>query len=359
MRRLDLHLQRYAFAALAAALLFGASTPLAKSLLGEMSPLVLAGLLYLGSGAGLGALLLLRHFTTRSRRAQVEAPITRKDLPWLAGAVLAGGIAAPVALLWGLSGTPASSASLLLNFEGVITVFVAAAAFHEQVGRRVWLAALIMVAGGMLLAYDPRASLGLSPRALTIVAACALWAIDNNLTRKISGSDPVQITAIKGVVAGTVNVSLSLAAGDALPGASVIGGALVLGFAAYGVSLVLFILALRHLGSARTGSHFGTAPFIGAALAIPLLGETVTLTLILSTLLMALATWLVLTETHEHEHTHERLIHAHRHVHDEHHRHAHDGSEEREPHSHSHVHEPLTHAHPHLPDLHHRHRHRG
>ena len=358
MPRIDFRVQRYAYAALAAAALFGASTPLAKLLLVEMSPLVLAGLLYLGSGVGLGAVYLRRRFLRRVGEPPLEAPFTRNDVPWLAGAILAGGVAAPVTLLWGLAGTPASSTSLLLSFEGVITALVAAIAFHEHVGRRVWLAALVLLAGGVALAYDPRASLGLSPHALAIVAACALWALDNNLTRKISGSDPVQIATIKGVAAGAVNLSLGLAAGSAPPGASVVGGALVLGFTSYGVSLVLFILALRHLGSARTGAHFGTAPFIGAALAIPLLGEAVTFTLILSILLMALATWLVLTETHEHAHTHAGLAHNHRHVHDEDHRHAHLGNEGLEPHTHEHTHAPLSHRHAHLPDLHHRHGHR-
>lgn len=357
MARVDLRLQRFALAALAAAALFGASTPLAKLLVGKMSPVLLAGLLYLGSGVGLGVVYFSRRFLRRVGEPPVEAPFTRTDLPWLAGAILAGGVAAPVTLLWGLSGTPASSTSLLLTFEGVITAFVAAMAFHEQVGRRVWLAALVMLAGGMVLAYDPRASLGLSPHALAIVAACALWALDNNLTAKISGSDPVQIAATKGLVAGTVNVSLSLAAGTALPGASAIGGALIIGFASYGVSLVLFILALRHLGSARTAAHFGTAPLLGAALAIPLLGEPVTAGLVAATALMSIATWLVLTEAHAHEHTHHSIRHAHRHVHDEHHWHAHDGSEGPEPHGHAHAHESTTHAHPHLPDLHHRHGH--
>lgn len=357
MNKIDLSSQRYAFAALAAAALFGASTPLAKLLLGEVSPVVLAGLLYLGSGIGLGLALFACRLVRAKRARSMEAPLGRSDLPWFAGAVLAGGIAAPVTLLWGLSGTPASSASLLLNFEGVITALVAAVVFREHIGFRVWFAALIMLAGGVLLAYDPRESLGLSPRALAIIASCALWALDNNLTRRISGSDPVQIAAIKGVVAGTVNLSRGLAAGGALPGATVICGALILGFAAYGVSLVLFILALRHLGSARTGTHFGTAPFIGAALAISLLGDAVTLMLILSTLLMALATWLVLTETHEHAHTHAGLAHNHRHVHDAHHRHAHLGNEGLEPHTHEHTHAPLTHRHSHLPDLHHRHDH--
>jgi len=349
---IDFRLQRYAFAALASAALFGVSTPLAKLLLGEVSPVVLAALLYLGSGLGLGLVLLVR------RAAKpVEAALSRRDLPWLAGAVVAGGVAAPVVLLWGLRRTLASDAALLLNFETVLTALLAAVIFREAVGRRVWTAAAVMFAAGVLLTYDPAARLAISPHAAAIVLACALWALDNNLTRKISGADPMQIAAIKGLVAGTVNLALGLGAGAALPAAATIAAGTALGFASYGVSLVLFIHALRHLGAARTGAHFGTAPFIGAAVAVPLLGEPVTGALLLATALMAIATWLVLTERHEHEHAHERMLHTHRHAHDEHHRHAHVGDEGPEPHTHEHVHEPMRHSHPHLPDLHHRHEH--
>ena len=357
MARIDLRLQRYAFAALVAAALFGVSTPLAKRLLGDLSPVVLAGLLYLGSGVGLGAFIAARRALARGTANRSEAPLSRGDLPWLAGAVLAGGVAAPVALLWGLGGIAASDAALLLNFESVLTTFIAAVVFREAVGGRVWLAAAVMFAAGALLAYDPQATLRFSPHALAVVAACALWGLDNNLTRRVSAAAPVQIAAIKGATAGSMNLALGLALGGAVPGVAVAGAALALGFASYGVSLVLFIYALRHLGAARTGAHFGTAPFIGAAVAVPLLGEPVTATLLAATALMALASWLVLTETHEHEHTHESLVHTHRHVHDEHHRHEHRADEGAEPHTHEHGHRPITHVHPHLPDLHHRHDH--
>lgn len=353
--RVDLGLQRYAFAALAAAALFGASTPLAKRLLGELSPIMLASLLYLGSGLGLALVLLARRaFGAKSRS---EAALARGDLPWLVGAVLAGGLLAPIVLLWGLAGTAASDAALLLNFESVLTAFIAGALFREAIGRRVWAAAGVMFLAGAVLAYDPSATLAISPRAAAIVAACGLWALDNNLTRRVSGADPVQIAAIKGLGAGAINFALALGMGAALPSASTVAAATVLGFASYGVSLVLFIYALRHLGAARTGAHFGTAPFIGAAIAVPLLGEPITAALAAATALMIVATWLVLTERHEHEHSHEHMVHTHRHVHDEHHRHTHLGDEGAEPHTHEHVHEPMTHAHAHLPDLHHRHEH--
>ena len=355
---IDLRLQRYALLALAAAALFGASTPFAKLLVGTVPPLVLAGLLYLGSGLGLGAVIAARRaFGRAGGSSRAEAPIARADLPWLAGAIVAGGILAPAVLLWGLAGTTASGASLLLNFEGVITTLIAAVLFGEAVGRRVWLAALVMLVAGALLVHDPREPLRLSVHAMGIVAACLLWALDNNFTRKIAGADPVHIAAIKGIMAGATNLAVGLGAGGTLPGVPTLAAAAALGFASYGVSLVLFIYALRHLGAARTAAHFSTAPFIGAALAVPLLGEPVTSALAAAGALMAIATWLVLTETHEHEHTHEHTTHTHRHVHDEHHRHAHRGDEGPEPHAHEHAHGPLTHRHPHLPDLHHRHGH--
>ena len=350
---MDLQIQRYALLALAAAALFGASVPFAKLLLGEMSPVILAGLLYLGSGLGLA---LLR-FAIGTDNHPREAQLTMKDWGWLAGAIVAGGVVAPVLLLWGLSGSGAVDTSLLLNFEGVITTLVAAAFFREAVGTRVWIAALVMLCGGIVLAYDSRALVAISPQSLAILGACLGWAIDNNLTRKVSGADPLVTAMAKGLAAGSFNLGLGFALGGKLPELGLMASALALGFFAYGVSLVLFIYALRHLGAARAGAHFSTAPFIGAALAVPMLGEAITPPLISATALMAIATWLVLTETHGHDHEHERLIHTHRHTHDEHHQHTHLGDEDCEPHAHEHMHEKMKHSHPHVPDLHHRHEH--
>jgi drug/metabolite transporter (DMT)-like permease len=350
---IEFSIQRYALLALAAAALFGASTPFAKLLLGEISPVVLAGLLYLGSGFGLA---LLRLVLVKDHRPH-EAPLAARDWGWLGGAILSGGVIAPVLLLWGLAGSGAAETSLLLNFEGVTTTLVAALLFREAVGARVWLAALVMLAGGFVLAYDPTAPLAFSPQSLAIVGACICWALDNNLTRKVAGADPVATAMAKGLAAGSFNLALGLALGGKFPAFGAAAGALTLGFFAYGVSLVLFIYALRHLGAARTGAHFSTAPFIGAAIAVPLLGEPLTFGLVAATALMAVAIWLVLTESHGHEHQHERMEHTHRHVHDEHHQHAHDGSEGQEPHAHEHMHEPMRHSHPHVPDLHHRHEH--
>jgi drug/metabolite transporter (DMT)-like permease len=352
---MNIAVQRYALFALLAAALFGASTPLAKLLLQDASPLLLAGLLYLGSGSGLLVIRTVRRALVNE--PPVEARLAAADFGWLAAAVVAGGICAPVLLLWGLSGTSAGSASLLLNLESVMTTLIAAVVFREAVDHRIWWAAAIMLAGASLLSYDSATPLGVSMNSLAVAAACMMWALDNNLTRRISAGDPVTIAIVKGLVAGTVNTGLAVAIAARVPDAAGIAGAMLLGLFSYGISLVLFILALRHLGSARTGAHFSTAPFIGAAISIALLHEPLTITFGVALLLMIAATWLVLTEDHLHAHTHEYLAHNHQHCHDDHHQHAHEGGEGPEPHAHPHEHCPLIHAHPHLPDIHHRHEH--
>jgi drug/metabolite transporter (DMT)-like permease len=354
---INLKVQHFALMALFAAALFGLSTPLAKLLLsGNISPIMLAGLLYLGSGFGLLIIWLFLRLreTTASRQ---EKPLQGNDWFWLAGATICGGGLAPVLLLWGLSGSGASSASLLLNLEGVLTTLVAAIIFREAIGREIWLAVTIMLIASFLLAYDPSSTYFLSLHSLAVIGGCLFWAFDNNLTRNISASDPVSITMIKGLVAGSVNLPLAVYLGYKLPNAMGIASGMVLGLFSYGISLVLFIYALRHIGSARTAAHFSTAPFFGALLAVVLLGEPLTLPFLIALGMMILATWIVLREAHEHEHQHVFLMHEHRHIHDEHHQHSHDGSEGDEPHSHPHVHEPMTHSHAHLPDIHHRHKH--
>lgn len=342
--------------ALLAAALFGASTPLAKSLLASTSPVLLAGLLYAGSGLGLGCWLGLRRW--RGVRA-TDAPLQRRDWPWLGGAMFFGGVAGPVLLMLGLANTPASSASLLLNLEGVLTAALAWTVFRENVDRRIFLGMMAIVAGGVLLSWVERADAGVPWNALLIAGACLCWAIDNNLTRVVSGGDPVQIAAIKGGVAGLINIGIALALGSAWPQLSHVLAAGAIGLAGYGISLVMFVLALRHLGTARTGAYFSTAPFVGAALSLLLLQETPGMAFWVAGGLMGVGLWLHVSERHAHEHAHEALEHDHRHLHDAHHQHAHDFPwNGEEPHSHPHVHEPLLHSHAHFPDLHHRHDHK-
>ncbi|WIT12142.1 EamA family transporter [Paucibacter sediminis] len=342
-------------AALGAAILFGAGTPLAKPLLGAISPWLLAALLYLGSGLGLWLVRLLR------RAPAVQLP--RAERLWLLGAIVAGGVVGPVLLMLGLARLPAASVALLLNAEGVLTALLAWFAFRENVDRRIALGMLAIVAGSLLLAWPggDAARPGAWWPALAIAGACLAWALDNNLTRKVSLSDAGFIAMSKGLVAGGTNLLLALLLGAAWPGPGTVLAAGLLGFASYGASLVLFVIALRHLGTARTGAYFSVAPFIGALLAIALLGEPVSWQLLLAGALMALGVALHLTERHEHEHEHEALEHAHSHVHgrgDPHHEHTHEppvpaGTR----HSHAHRHEPLRHSHAHYPDAHHRHEH--
>lgn len=341
--------------ALAAAALFGASTPLAKLLVGAVPPVLLAGLLYLGSGVGLLGWWLWQR---REGGAPREAAITRRDVPWLAGAILSGGVIGPVLLMLGLAHVAATSASLLLNLEGVFTAALAWFVFKENFDRRIALGMALIVAGGMVLSWSKESGGSATLWAFAITGACLAWAIDNNLTRKVSAGDPVQIAGIKGLVAGLVNTGIALALGYSLPDAATTAAACILGALGYGVSLVLFVLALRHLGSARTGAYFSTAPFIGVAISRDLLRETPEPLFWAAAGLMATGVWLHLTERHEHEHEHEPLAHTHAHVHDEHHRHEHDYPwDGAEPHTHFHVHARLAHSHPHYPDIHHRHRH--
>lgn len=336
-------------AALGAALLFGAGTPLAKFLLDAVSPWMLAGLLYLGSGLGL----------TLYRRL-IQAPavrLPRDEMSWFAGAVLAGGIVGPVLLMIGLAGMPASGASLLLNAEGMFTALLAWFAFKENFDRRIALGMGAIVAGAVVLSWPGEARFAGAWPTLAVLGACFAWGVDNNLTRKISLADATWIAAVKGLISGVVNLALAFWLGAAMPAFPNLAGAMALGLLAYGVSLALFVVGLRHLGAARTGAYFSVAPFFGAVLAV-LMGEPATMPLLAAGALMALGTWLHLTERHEHGHAHEEVEHDHEHIHDEHHQHEHGfpampGTK----HSHPHRHLPVMHSHPHFPDTHHRHMH--
>jgi drug/metabolite transporter (DMT)-like permease len=344
--------------AVAAAVLFGASAPFAKLLLADTGPQLLAGLLYLGSGIGLGILWL-----ERRRRVQPvrETPLARDDIPWLAAAVLFGGLLGPLLLMIGLTSTSAADASLLLNLEGVFTALLAWFIFHENFDRRIALGMLAIIAGGVVLSWGGRLSWGGLAGPVAVAWACLCWGIDNNLTQKVSAGDPVQITMIKGLVAGSVNTAVAFVRGASWPAATHAVAALALGFLSYGMSLVFFVLALRQLGTARTSAYFSTAPFVGALLSLAVFREQPTMSLLVAALLMGSGVWLHFTERHEHPHRHEMLVHDHAHVHDEHHQHTHAANDppvtDPTPHTHRHRHEPMVHSHPHYPDIHHRHAH--
>jgi len=340
--------------ALTSAVLFGASTPLAKLLLDGVDPLMLAGLLYLGSGVGLA---LFR--AAGRRRAQArEAALRGRQWLWLGLAIASGGVAAPGLLMFGLSGTSAAATSLLLNLEPIFTVLLAWLCFGEAIGGRIALGMTAIAAGALALSWQGGGTAESAVAPAAIALACLGWAVDNNLTRKISLADPVQIAALKGGVAGAINVALAVSAGARVPAPGPMAAAGLVGLVGYGVSLVLFVLALRDVGAARTGAYFSLAPFFGAILSVALLGERLSARLLVAGLAMAAGVWLHLTEHHEHAHDHPEVEHDHAHVHDDHHGHEHDSADAPiEPHAHRHVHRGLIHYHPHFPDVHHEHPH--
>ena len=336
------------FAALGAALLFGAGTPFAKLLLGPVSPWLLAGLLYLGSGTGLLIWRLLR----RTETSQMSVA----EMGWLAGAILSGGMIAPALLMWGLVNMPASGASLLLNAEGVLTALIAWFVFRENFDRRIAIGMALIVAGALVLSWPQEMSFGAAMPSLAVVGACLFWAIDNNLTRKVALLDASFLAMTKGVVAGAVNTAIALYLGAVLPTVITVLAAATVGLMSYGISLILFVVALRHLGTARTGAYFSTAPFAGAVIAVVGMGEPVTQDLLIAGTLMGLGVWLHVTERHDHTHSHSVLEHEHEHEHDAHHQHSHGATVSIDTaHKHLHRHDPLSHEHAHYPDAHHQH----
>src|SRR5256886_1881900 len=344
-------------AALASAVLFGVSTPAAKALLGMVDPVVLDGLFYCGAGIGIALLRILAGPILNAPTAR-QQPLARRDYGWLAGAIALGGVAGPVLLMLGLSRTPAATASLLLTVEGAATALLAWFVFRENFDRRIALGMACLVAGAAMVSWSGTPTFESLAGPLAIVAACIAWGIDNILTRKVSLADPLEIVQLKGLIAGPVNLLLGLWAGGSLPGPVGILLAALIGFVCYGLSLALFVVALRHLGAARSGAYFSTAPFIGAATAVVALQQPLSVQLVAAGALMAVGVWLHVTERHAHAHAHARMVHAHAHTHDEHHRHTHRPQDPPgEPHTHAHEHDALTHSHPHVPDMHHDHRH--
>lgn len=338
---------------LLSATLFGLGTPIVKLLIGQSSPVLLAGLLYLGGGIGLLVIRVLRD------KGWYWPFLRRSDWYWLLAAVFFGGLVAPVFLLYGLSHVTGSTASLLLNLEMVLTAVIAWLVFKENAGTRILLGMLFIVAGSLILGWSNNvAKSGQLLSILAIVIACAGWAIDNNLTHKVSATDAIFIACCKDMIAGIFNTVLALSMGAAMPYTGNLLEVLTLGLFSYGCGLALFILALRNLGTARTSAYFSISPFVGVAFALSVLHEQATPAFWIACLLMVVGVWLHITEHHEHEHTHDALCHSHSHVHDEHHQHIHDFNwDGTEPHTHRHIHDEITHSHPHYPDIHHRHRH--
>lgn len=339
--------------ALTAAIFFGASAPFAKLLLGDISPIFLAAFLYLGSGTGVSLVKLGQKLVRPAQ--QTEAGIKKADIKWLVGAILSGGVMAPIVLMISLKNTPASTASLLLNFEGVGTTLIALLFFREAISRRAWMAILVITLASIFLSTNFAEGFGLSLGAMGIILACVLWGLDNNLTRNISGKDPLVIVAWKGVVAGTFSFFLAFLLGNPMPSLPSIISTMILGFISYGMSTILFILSMRGLGAARTSALYGTAPLAGVLLSIIIFGKSPSSSYSLAGILMIGGALMLINEEHAHSHTHTAMLHEHSHRHDD-PTHAHNSGTVGT-HSHEHEHAEEEHEHDHMPDLHHRHGH--
>jgi len=333
--------------ALLAALFFGASAPLSKLLLGDVSPMVMAALLYLGSGTGISLVKLTQQMTSN----QKEAGIRRPDVKWLAGAIVSGGILAPIILMISLQNTPASTASLLLNFEGVGTTLIALFFFRESISGRALAAILAITLASIFLSTNFQSGFGFSLGALGVLLACILWGVDNNFTRNISAKDPLTIVACKGLVAGTFSLLLGLSLGQQPPALTTILSILLLGFISYGLSTMLFIYSMRGLGAARTSALYGTAPLAGVALSFVMFREPISFLFGIAAVLMVAGALVLANEEHAHFHIHMPVVHEHRHQHDEFHEH----DETDVAHAHEHEHPRTEHEHGHMPDIHHRH----
>lgn len=336
--------------ALLSAALFGISPVLAKALIGGMSPVLMAGILYLSSGVSL--------LGWHPKKSFLEIRDLKVQSKWkLFGATIVGGIIAPLFLTFGISRGSAFEVSLLLNLETVATTVIAALIFKEHVSRRLWVGKILLVSGAILLAIRPDAENVFSSASLLVLGACLFWGLDNNLTRDLEELSPSVLAGTKGLIAGLFNVTLAVLMGQGRATLSQVIGSSLLGAVSYGASLVLFVLALRRLGSSRTSTYFAVGPFIGMLAAVAFLGERPSPIQWLSSVFMALGILVLIRERHEHEHIHEEMTHSHGHIHDLHHEHEHNGTEGAEPHEHVHTHKPLVHTHVHLPDIHHRHGH--
>jgi len=340
--------------AIISAILFGMSPVACKAIVGDMQPALLAGLLYLGSGLGLAGVVLWQETPI----SETFRSLSIRQLLNLAGAIISGGVAAPLFLAYGIRFGTATEVSLLLNFEAVATTLLAWLVFKEHIGSRVWVGKLLIIAASVLVVLSHDHGSGLSIPGLSVLAACLLWGVDNNLTRELESMPATLLAGVKGLCAGGFNVLLALTVFNGSATVAQISETLVIGALSYGVSLVLFIQALRKIGSARTSTWFASGPFIGAVFSVILLGEHPPSEYWLAALIMISGMFFLYGEMHMHHHTHDALEHSHKHDHDEHHVHVHVHVDVNEPHEHPHLHEPITHYHVHWPDIHHRHSHR-
>ena len=277
------------FYAILAAALYALNAPVSKLMLKNVPPTMMAGFLYLGAGLGMALMGLVRRRTGLSKQ---EMHLTRKDLPFTLGMVVLD-IAAPIFLMIGLSRTTSANASLLNNFEIVATSLIALLIFKEKIGRRLWIAIGLITLSSILLSVEDAGSFRFSVGSLFVLLACVCWGLENNCTRNLSHSDPLEIVVIKGFGSGIGSVIIGRVVGEALPLWGDILRILLLGFVAYGLSIYFYVYAQRELGAAKTSAYYAIAPFIGVLLSFIMFREIPGALFFIALAIMVAGTWMV------------------------------------------------------------------
>jgi drug/metabolite transporter (DMT)-like permease len=340
------------FAILAAAL-YAISSPVSKLLLKEIPPTLMASFLYLGAGLGMSIVGVVKHMKSKEK---AEARLTKKELPFTA-LMVALDIAAPIFLMFGLTMTTASSASLLNNFEIVATSLIALLLFKESISKRLVGAIFLITISSIILSIRDISSFSLSFGSIFVLLACICWGLENNCTRKLSIKDPLEIVVIKGFGSGIGALLIALSLGERTNNILYIISALLLGFFAYGLSIFFYIYAQRDLGAAKTSAYYAIAPFIGVGLSLIIFREVPSWSFVVALLIMIIGTYFASTEEHNHRHSHILITHEHSHNHeDDHHNHIHNKTIIKN-HNHIHTHEECTHWHKHTQEIHHSHVH--
>lgn len=285
----------HVFFAVLAAALYAISSPVSKLMLKEVSPTIMAAILYLGAGVGM---FILGYVQKKRNKIRNEEHLTRKELPYTIGMIVLD-IAAPISLMIGLSKTTAANASLLNNFEIVATSIIALVIFKESISRKLWLAIGLITLSSVILSFEDMSSFQFSFGSLFVLLACVCWGFENNCTRMMSNKDPLEIVVIKGFGSGIGSLIIGLCLQESIPSIFYILIGMVLGFVSYGLSIFFYIYAQRELGAAKTSAYYAVTPFIGVGLSFAIFKETPSFSFIVALIVMIVGTYMASIDTKE------------------------------------------------------------
>ena len=337
--------------AILAAALYAINVPLSKMLLPYVGPTMMAAFLYLGAGFGM---LIYELAGKCVGKKEEKESLTKSELPYTIAMVVLD-IAAPILLMFGIARTNAANVSLLNNFEIVATSLIALVVFREVISKRLWFAIVLVTIASIVLSVEGAGAFMFNRGSLFVLGACLCWGLENNCTRMLSNKNPSEIVVIKGIFSGLGSLVVAFIVGDKMPEVKWLACVLLLGFVAYGLSILFYIKAQKDLGAAKTSAYYSIAPFLGVAFGMLLLGERPRAQFYIAFVLMLISTYfmvkdtIALQHTHEHEHTHIHehshgdYVHAHEHTHV--HTHIHTHGEESENHTHEHMLTEHNHAH--------------